>query len=528
MLYNEITDADLAQLSDSVLFDYHYLGGYVNRDTHNQEKAISHFLEAKHLADTSLGSHSIGYMRIMVGLGEEYLEVGRYDDALATFQEGIVRSTSIRKSAPIVFSNLIIGAAECYEYKGWLNEVPQHLMDAWEFWPKDLDTFGEFGGINYFPLWQLQQFYSRYDMYDKALQTCDDIIEFISEKVGKNHPEIAEGLFWRGVTLDKMGKGNDAIDEYYMALTILSDDLAGNKKLYDRISGNLLLLLISMERWDESDAVLRVINERSEKSGDYSFYIDALYGAAESFKKEGTFDKALALNAELLKLKPSAEIKSLAEKQKNDIEYSKEVTEALPEMKKLYLALPKGSSNWFDIARRLSSAYHIRNDSDNNQLILKEMYNAIKAYPSAGKDYYWWTLVNLYGVCLDKENYYDALTYAHEKCEFVKADSNAPDYAHFSAFNDLVVAKLRANKLEGIFDDLDKAASLCLRLYANESVAYAIQIHNRGRAYQLQGKFEEAKQQYINAIALHIKVKGVPLTQTVKYLNEVEKALSKI
>jgi len=31
-LYNEITEADLEQLPDSVLFDYHYLGGYINSE----------------------------------------------------------------------------------------------------------------------------------------------------------------------------------------------------------------------------------------------------------------------------------------------------------------------------------------------------------------------------------------------------------------------------------------------------------------------------------------------------------------
>ena len=36
-LYNEITEADLEQLPDSVLFDYHYLGGYINSELAAEE-----------------------------------------------------------------------------------------------------------------------------------------------------------------------------------------------------------------------------------------------------------------------------------------------------------------------------------------------------------------------------------------------------------------------------------------------------------------------------------------------------------
>ena len=70
-LYQEITDADIKQLPDSSLFDYHYLGGYLNSEIPNHEKAIDHLTEAKRLCETSLGTHSGEYMEIMRGLGDE-------------------------------------------------------------------------------------------------------------------------------------------------------------------------------------------------------------------------------------------------------------------------------------------------------------------------------------------------------------------------------------------------------------------------------------------------------------------------
>ena len=69
--------SELAALPDSTLFDYHYLGGYLNSEIHNHEKAIYHLTEAKRLCDKSLGTHSIGYMEIMRGLGDEYIELNQ-------------------------------------------------------------------------------------------------------------------------------------------------------------------------------------------------------------------------------------------------------------------------------------------------------------------------------------------------------------------------------------------------------------------------------------------------------------------
>lgn len=130
-LYNEISAVNLKQLPDSSLFNYHYLGGYLNSEIPNHEKAITHLLEAKRLCETSLGTYSIGYMEIINGLGNEYIELGQYDDALAIFQEGIVKSMAIRNSATHAFGHLIVGLQNCYEYKGWLNEIPALSSDAW-------------------------------------------------------------------------------------------------------------------------------------------------------------------------------------------------------------------------------------------------------------------------------------------------------------------------------------------------------------------------------------------------------------
>ena len=180
-LYKEITDTDIKQLADSSLFNYHYLGAYINSEflpdnEKNSEKALSHFLEAKRLCETSIGVHSGDYMEIMRGLGDTYIQLGQYEDAIDIYQNGIVKSMYMRDAAPHDFGNLIIGLQECYELLGWLGEIPSHLQDAWIFWKKD---FVPFETYNYYPLWSLQQFYRRYGYTDHALIVNEQIIKFI-------------------------------------------------------------------------------------------------------------------------------------------------------------------------------------------------------------------------------------------------------------------------------------------------------------------------------------------------------------
>lgn len=522
-LYNEITEADLNQLPDISLFDYHYLGGYLNSEIPNHDKAISHLLEAKKLCDTSLGTHTIGYMEIMYGLGDEYMELGQYDEALAVCQEGIVKSMFVRNGAPKAFGNLIMGVQRCYEHKGWFNEIPAHLIDAWGFWAKDEEPFATY---SYFPLWSLEQFYRRYEMYDKALQVSDVIIKFVSEKVGPQHPEMAEELYMRGNTLVAMGRNIDAVEAYYKAMSILKLNKADKDELYGQIAGNLLIAIIPTEKWDECDEILKDIKNYGRCANDHDIYKNALFSAANGFNSKGNYSKALTLNTELLGLDLSDKERTTIENQTNAIKYNRDIIAALPQLEEQIRTFPQGSADWFDAAHKLSSAYYIQKEVDKNTHVLKRMYDAIAANASNGDDYFFWVLNNLYGICFEKEEYSDALRYATEKWDYIASISDITEDYLYYALNDVVAAKLKSNCLDGIDDDLEKAEIYCRKLFGEGSNAYAIYLHNRGRAYQLQGRLSEAKQTYLMATALQIKNDGAPTNRTVQYLMEAEKQIT--
>ena len=524
-LYQEITDAEIKQLPDSSLFDYHYLGGYLNSEIPNHEKAIYHLTEAKRLCDTSLGTHSGVYMEIMRGLGDEYIDLGKYEDALAIFQEGITKSMYMRNVASHDFGNLIMGVQDCYELLGWFNEIPNHLSDAWSFWYKDETPLVTY---TYFPLWRLEQFYKRYGMYDNAISVSRHIEDFIKSKGGNTHPELAEALWWKGNILVEMNRIAEGIKAYQDGLAILRDNNMNHSERYESMAGNLLIALISAERYEEGSILLKEIQQYSVNAQKPDTYKNALFSAANRAANMGNYAKAIEYNTTLLSLHLSKEESDVIENQKSTISYNQEVVESLPVLENAFSSLMIGQDDWFETGHKLSSAYYLVKDINKNGVVLTAMYKAIDLNKSIGSDYYLWVISNLYGLSLEKEEYQDALRYAMEKINYLTTLNDVPDNYRYNALNDIVVAKMKSNTLDGIDSDLENIEKFYRNQYGEISSEYATYLHNRGRAFQLQNKLDEAKETLLQSITLQNKLEGKPLERTVKYYMEVEQQLGEL
>lgn len=529
-LYQEITDSEIKQLADSSLFNYHYLGAYINSEflpdnEKNYEKALSHFLEAKRLCETSIGVHSGDYMEIMRGLGDMYIELGQCEEAVNIYQEGIIKSMFMREAAAHDFGNLIIGLQECYEQLGWLGEIPSHLQDAWIFWKKD---FVPFETYNYYPLWSLMQFYRRYGYKDHALIVSEQIIKFISEHAGAKHPELAEALYMKGNILVEMNKTDEGIKAFQDGLFILQDNGMSNSELFGMLSGNLLMALISAERYEESVHLLKDIQQYSVNSQSPDAYKNALFSAANRAANMGNYAKAIEYNTTLLNLHLSKEERDVIENQKSTISYNQEVIESLPVLENTFSSLKIGQDDWFETGHKLSSAYYLVKDLDKNGIVLTAMYKAIDLNKSIGADYYLWVISNLYGLSSEEEKHQDALKYALEKIDYLATIKDVPDNYRYNALNDLIVAKMKSNTLNGIDSDLENIEKFYRNQYGEISSEYAFYLHNRERAYQLQNKLDAAKETFLQSIILLNKVEGKPFERTVKYYMEVEQQLGEL
>lgn len=526
LLYNQITDSEIKQLSDSALFDYHYLGAYINSGYYtempNHEKTIYHLNEAKRLCDTSLGTYFVGYMDVMNGLGDEYLEQGKFEEALTIYEEGLIKSMAIRESAPQFFANLIMGIQECYEILGLFTEVPNHLMDAWEFWDKDIEPIQ---GYSYYPLWSLEHFYRKYEYFEKAIEINDEIIKFINKKGGANHPEMAEALYRRGNLLTNLNKNEVAIDSYRQALSILDSNGLSDNDTYGLLLGNLLIASIPNEEVGNIKSILTEIKKYGSKIGDKSKYNNALFSLSQEYAKLGNYDLALAFNSELLGLELEDEIRAFILDQREQLEFCKRVVGSLNDLEINYGRLQRGSNEWLETAFELSSAYFRKKDTNKNLSILQNIYDVVVTNESAKEEFYLAIVDGLFRIHFELGNYIDALKFSKEKWLYVSEIPEFPEKYKYDTLNELIVVSGRANNLKDIEDFMGLAEQLCLKLYTSDSEEYSIYLHNRGRVYQLQGNLNEAKRNYLSANALQIKKVGKANPRTVQFLMEVEEQL---
>lgn len=519
VLYSEITESDLNQLPDVSLLDYQYIAGIVNTLKNNPREAINHFLKAKEICDGRLGVHNIYYMEIMRNLGEQYCDMGDYTKALTFYDEGIIKSMHTNCLDTHFFANLIMGAAECYEYLGQFKEIEQLLSEAWSFWNTNND---EFPAYNYFPLWSLEQFYWRYELYDEAIKVSDEILKFISEKGNLSTPSVCDELFFRGRILDDMGKTLESVETYQNALNILDKNKLHTKELYGKILGNLLIAIVKTDKRKDYISILDKIKDYGEISKDVNIYKNALYSISKSLNEIGEYNDALLMNEKLFQQNLTAEERNIIEQQRKDVIFNKEITESKRELEHLFKSLPEGDAEWFEVSHKLSSAYRLNKEYSKNLEVLISMYQSIKNGSTQGNDYFLWVLNSLVGNYLDIEDYDNALKFAIEKKQFLESIQDVPETIFYAAINSLIVVKLRANNFCGIDSDLEECRLICTKLYGENSSNYGIFLHNKARAYQLQGKFNDAKKTYLNAIKIQRDLDGKPMARTVQFLMDVE------
>ena len=524
-LYNEITEADLSQLPDSSLFDYHYLGGYLNSEIPNHEKAVSHLLEAKKICDKVLGTHSIGYMQIMSALGDEYIELRQYDDALAVYQEGIVKSMAVRKSACGAFSNLIIGVQECYEHRGWFKEIPSHLYGAWSFWTKDEEPFSTY---NYYPLWRLEQFYSRYGMYDKAIAISDKIEEFITSKYGNNHPELCDALYMRGNILLKAGRRKDAISDYERAISIAQTSNISDAEILGLIYGNLIVALADEGAVEKCKEILPAIKTYSLVTTNSRFYANAIYSCALHLGQSHHYYEALTFVDMIPTEGFSANELALIKDMKNSYLHTIEILSNFDSMVNSHIHLPAGSSDWYKLSYELANVYMATGKLPQCFNMLETIYRAYMADPTNQDASPLFLMNSLLIVTAQLEDNSSYLKYALAKRDLLNGNKDIPQKDIIDNLHEIIAGQIRCQQLDGIDERLNIVENFYRTQYGEVSKDYATYLHNRGRCYQLQNKLEKAKETLLESISIQNKVNGKPLERTVKYYMEVEQQLGEL
>ena len=93
-LFPQITQADIAQMADSTLFDYYYLAAWYAMENVQPEESYDYLIKAKELCETKLGiqNNIFAYFEVIKAIGENREDAGKDNEALLWYEEGLVKA----------------------------------------------------------------------------------------------------------------------------------------------------------------------------------------------------------------------------------------------------------------------------------------------------------------------------------------------------------------------------------------------------------------------------------------------------
>ena len=484
-LFLQITQEDIAQMADSTLFDYYYLAAWYNSENKQSEESYNYLVKAKELCETKLGiqNNIFAYFEIIKAIGENREEVCKDDEALLWYEEGIVKALPYLdvnvEPLKTYIKELRDNAASIYEANGYFDMA--HYLSG----DKPLDYEGSFENA------------------------CD--------------------LFNQAISLYKENKANEGIALLDKAKAIFKQCGTEGEEWMQPLYRGYLLCYTSIGDIKQIDKLLktkkRVMFQGEGKSyfvSDVSEIIASFINIYHDMKSAAKYYEYLLENYDRSN---SGDVKKVEEmgKHMNFFLRTYNQIDSLEQVRKAYV---KKDYAWGVTSLQLANILIMIQRYEDSNKICEEIY-PVSSQLSGGQDtLHWFVLMNLADYNIKRKNGPAAERYLKEQLRWLDAHGCASDDVKRGwAYNSLGVIYMNAGKYKECHKMQATAEKILLHSYSKESLEYGTLLHNKGRLAQLEGKYDEAKEQLTQAKNLQIKFSGKALELTEKYLEEVEHAI---
>ena len=483
ILLQQITDSEIKNMPDSTLFKYYYLAGAVAMENNEIEKWIEHLAKAKDICETKLGINNnlFLYFEIIKALGEACEELGKDDEAILWYEEGIVKGLhylqvndeTIQSYFYDIFNNL----ADIYEEKGH-NDIAEYLRRS--------KILGDYiSSFDYAcELLMRAMRLNNEDQYNEAINLLDEAKE-IFKKHGDEGREMMQPLY----------------REYLRCYSLIGD----TKRI---------------------DALLKAKRMTMFYNGTESFLITDIQEVISTFILNHYDVKTAEYYYQwLLKEIDSNDLDQVKTFGKS-IDYFKKVYFQIDSLESVKTTVPLHSYEWGIISLQQSNLLcNIQREHDANR-ICEQVYEMSAMLNEDPENMHWVVLTNL-------ADYYIQYTDINKAEHYLKEQLIWLDSKKFPAdaeergwiYNQLGSVYLKGGYYKECRNMFIKAEEILLPIYGQQSDAYATILHNKGRLLQLEGKLDEAKQILDEAIKIQIKINGKPFDRTIQYLEEVKHAI---
>lgn len=483
-IINEITDEEISQMKDSTLFYYHYLAAWNASETNQIEKTINHLTIAKEVCENKIGIHNEIYLyfEIIRTIGENYEDLGKEDEALLWYEEGILKGLPYANTNDKILNSYlgdIAGnAAYIYENKGY-PEMARYISGN-----KPKDYIGSF--------------------------------------------EYACDLMSQATDLDNEGKSIDAINLLNEAKEIFIKNGDNGKDMLQPLYRRYLRCYATLGDISKIDKLLKNKNKifydgkESYLVTDMSSIISTFLFTHHDIKSVNKYYNYLYQEYDIT----NANDKTIVYNIGKNVERYTELYNKIDSIEQSRSSFLSKKYEWGLTSLQLANLLIKVQRDDEGYMICKDVYTISSQLNEDPQNLHWYILKNLADYSNINKDYANAERYLKEQLKWLDTHNMEPNTEEKGwVYNKLGIAYLNNGNYDESRDMFNKAENILIPIYSKKSHEYATILHNQGRLAQLCGELDKAKRILTEAQQLQISLEGKANDKTVKYLEEVEQAI---
>lgn len=519
--------------NDTLQFQYYYLkadlinipseyGDGYNSAMMERRKCIERALL---ILESSLNVHNSQYLELMYQMADSYkLFEGDVDKAIIAYEKALVIGMYPKalgdEATNYWYGNIFWQLASLYELKGYEKQLISLYKNVENTLPTDGDIPQYMGYI------LLAAYYDKHGRYLDALEANRHILSMVEAKEGTQGVNYVQTLKSIGSNQSKARLYEQAINTFLRAISIAEENTSCSDELLG-IYAELCLTYLSNKNREKEGEIYQLVVGESKKKNDNKIYLNLTYSCAQQHLEFQEYRIAQQYNNNILSLEKVIEKRVLAK--------------ALLQRSKIEIGLGSDENGLFfakwaaDIVSSDDSTIS-GDDKLDIYLHLCNRYNAEGAYDDCLTTLD--KIVDLFsdGMCNDDDVFNYIVGYM-ANCHLSKKDYESAsniyntylteileptDYPRIAdTQNKLAVVELFDCNPAQAHKYLDLSWNYFKTTIGENTTEQIFYLHNKGRAYMLQGKKKAAIKHLSQSKEIQLKLNGEVMERTQQYLNEL-------
>lgn len=527
----QIDENKVENMADSIQYQFHYMYAGLLNDTEPIDTMLlaSHMGKAIWLLENKLGIIDIEYVELKRNLGSLYNDMGEIDEAISCIQSSLVRGENLLRGN--VNPRIRAEKAQCYLYLGDLykkkhynNLTVQCYKTAHEIGKDDYD---ENDPMTMMPLFSLGCYYFQTGQDSLSVETFKELLGFQNTKGTTSGYYYDSFCYQYACQLAKIGRKADAALVYEETIArirkragLFSDELESDY-------GNYIILLAEIGDFQKMNEYKAILKDYYEHKGNPQEYLNVLYSLSVRFKPDTQSKYIAEIQQEMSSIPISEQIHivyNLASKTDLDNAVCIRLLESMLSSAKELSAKNKDKT-YLAFVELLAIRYGIAGETQNAIRANKDILSLYELLGETSNDSYEYALNRLANLYLESKNWMSVLQIEQQREHLLLPKYGNKSVVYYKHCTNRGIALMYTDDYEEALDVFSKTAAGIKSTVGENSLDYAISIHNIGRCYMLKGNKKKALDYLQRSADLQIESSGIIDEKTSLYINQLQAEL---